>query len=116
MSCVHVKKPELRKIQYELELNKIEYKLFREKYMDYDLIINKNNSFKENTNAYFLCHCGLGDFFNNSGAIRFLSYFYDTIYLFCPAVHVKKMKIHKIYSLKNCKIQSNKAMILICRL
>ena len=46
-----------------------------------------------NKNAYFLCHGGLGDLFINSGAIRFLSFFYNKIYLFCPLSTVKNLKI-----------------------
>ena len=52
-----------------------------------------NNCFKENKNAYFLCHGGLGDLLNVSGALRFISYFYNNIYLFCPFSTIKNLKI-----------------------
>ena len=58
--------------------------------MSYMLDINIVN---KDTNAYFLCHGGLGDLFINSGAIRFLSFFYNKIYLFCPSSCLKNMKI-----------------------
>jgi len=73
-------KPELRPLQKKEELNFVFNKLY-------------NNPNKSNKNAYFLCHCGLGDFFFMNGAIRFLSLFYNKIYLFCPKSVVKNMQI-----------------------
>lgn len=52
-----------------------------------------NNHFKIDNNAYFLCHGGLGDLFINSGAIRFLSFFYSKIYLFCSSSCLKNMQL-----------------------
>ena len=44
-------------------------------------------------NAYILCNGGLGDLFIMCGAIRFLSYFYNKIYLFCPLSSLKNLEI-----------------------
>jgi hypothetical protein len=60
--------------------------------------INENNflvknNYKTNKNAYFLCHGGIGDMFHNCGAIRFASYFYNKIMLFCPSSSIKNLQI-----------------------
>ena len=79
---------ELRKNQREEEQYTIRNKLFQQS-MDKNIT---NNQFKINKNVYFLCHGGLGDLFINCGAIRFLSFFYNKIYLFCPLSALKNIK------------------------
>jgi hypothetical protein len=65
--------------------------LINKRHLDNDVLQNK---FKDiNKNAYFLCHGGLGDLFCNSSAVRFLSYFYNKIFLFCPVSSVKNLQI-----------------------
>ena len=60
-------------------------------HLDYIII---NNVFKDNNkNVFFLCHGGLGDLFAHCGAIRFLSYFYNKISLFCPASSLNNLQI-----------------------
>jgi hypothetical protein len=53
----------------------------------------KELGFGFNKNAYFLCHGGLGDLFFMCGAIRYLSLFYNTIFLFCPKSALKNLQI-----------------------
>jgi len=73
-------KPEVRPLQKKEELDFVFNKLY-----------NSHN--KCSKNAYFLCHGGVGDLFFMNGAIRFLSLFYNKIYLFCPKSAVKNMQI-----------------------
>ena len=67
-----------------------------------DIILKKYDIIKENLlvghekinkNAYFLCHGGLGDLLIHSSIIRFLSFFYEKIYLLCPYSCLKNIKI-----------------------
>ena len=81
-------KPELRPIQKKEEISFVFNKLY-----------NKHN--KINKNAYFLCHGGLGDLFFMCGAIRYLSFFYNTIFLFCSNSALKNLQI--LYSDINVK-------------
>jgi hypothetical protein len=48
---------------------------------------------KINNSSFFLCHGGLGDLIMMSGAINYISNFYNKIYLFCPENTVKNIKI-----------------------
>ena len=72
-------KPEIRPYQKKEELNFVFNKLY-------------NSLNKSNQNAYFLCHGGIGDLFFMNGAVRFLSLFYNKIYLFCPKSALKNLQ------------------------
>jgi len=90
----------LNKIQNEISVNELgelepELRPLQKK-TELDFVFNKlyNNSHtKSNKNTYFLCHGGVGDLFFMNGALRFLSLFYEKIYLFCPKSAVKNMQI-----------------------
>jgi hypothetical protein len=62
------------------EMNRINYKLCNQTLMDSNVT---NGRLKTTQNLYFLCHGGLGDLFNHCAFVRFLSHFYNKIYLFC---------------------------------
>jgi hypothetical protein len=65
--------------------------------------INKyiyQNIYKDNKNVFYVCHGGLGDIFNNFGAIHFLSYFYKKVYLFCPSLSIDNLKL-MFYNIEN---------------